>query len=326
MATEPPTLSGKRCSVRHEGNCEVDDLEIVVGVDGSPQANTAVRWAATHAQHTGARLRLLHAYVLPAPAPAMPLTAAGSSAAVADDYLATTGEAVLSAAADLAHLHATGVDVTTELSIGAAAPALVDASADAGLIVVGSRGRGRFTGTVLGSVSTHVSAHAHCPTMVVREPALTAGPVVVGVDDSEPARAALTFAFAEAHRLGTTVVAVHAWSPPLPTGPAEATAAALADDSGRTRYRHAAQNTLTNALTAGREQYPDVRVDERLTEAGPVGALLEAATDPSMIVIGSHGRGTFTGLLRGSTSQSVLHHATCPVAVTRTRRAAPPHR
>jgi nucleotide-binding universal stress UspA family protein len=255
----------------------------------------------------------------------MPLAAAGASAATADDNL-TTGEAVLAAAADLARHIAPGVDVTTDLRVGGAAPTLIDASTDAAMIVVGSRGRGRFTGTILGSVSVQVSAQARCPTIVVREPAPLAGPVVVGVDDSEPARAALTFAFAEAHRLGTEVVAVHAWSPPLPTGPAEATVTALADEGGRTRYRQAAQQTLTDALTASREQHPDVHVDERLTEAGPVGALLEAATDPAMIVVGSRGHGTFTGLLLGSTSQLVLHHATCPVAVTRTRQSALPHR
>ncbi len=307
-----------------KGDNVVDTSEIIVGVDGSPHADTAILWAAAHARHTGARLRLLHAYAVPVPAPAMPLAAVGSAVAP-DDYARTAGEAILSTAADLARHHATGVDVTTDLRVGGAAHALVEASADAGLVVVGSRGRGGFTGMLLGSVSVQVSAHAHCPTVVVREPAPAAGPIVVGVDGSEPARAALAFAFTEAHRLGSTVIAVHAWSPPLPTGPGEATAAALADDGDRARYRQDAQQTLTDALAECRQQHPDVPVDERLTEAGPVAALLEAATEPAMIVVGSRGHGGFTGLLLGSTSQSVLHHATCPVAVTRTGHTAPPH-
>nr|AGM21660.1 universal stress protein [Couchioplanes caeruleus] len=139
----------------------------------------------------------------------------------------------------------------------------------------------------------------------------------MGVDGSEPARAALTFAFAEARRLGTTVIAVHAWSPALPTGPAEAAAAVLADDQARDRYQQAARQVLSDALADCRKQFPDVPVDERLVEAGPVGALLEAAAEPAMIVVGSRGHGGFTGLLLGSTSQAVLHHTTCPVAVIR---------
>jgi nucleotide-binding universal stress UspA family protein len=131
----------------------------------------------------------------------------------------------------------------------------------------------------------------------------------------------LTFAFAEAHCLGTTVVAVHAWSMPLPVGPAEAAALAMATGDDRARYQRTAQQVLTDAVAGYRQSYPDVPVTERLTEAGPAGALLEAANEPAMIVVGSRGHGGFTGLLLGSTSQSVLHHATCPVAVTRTHKS-----
>jgi nucleotide-binding universal stress UspA family protein len=303
----------------------MDDNKIVVGVDGSPHADRAVRWAATRARHTGARLRLLHAYVVPVPAPAMPLAATTAGAVAPDDDLAKSGEAVLAAAADLARDHATGVDVSTELRVGGAAPALIDASADAGLVVVGSRGLGGFTGLLLGSVSVQVSAHAHCPTVVVRDQIPATGPVVVGVNDSEPARAALTFAFAEARSLGTTVIAVHAWSWPLPTGVGDAAAAALANDDARARYQQAARQILTDALTECRQQHPDVPVDERLTEADPAEALLEAAAEPAIVVVGSHGHGGFTGLLLASTSQSVLHHATCPVAVIHAGQAVPPH-
>jgi nucleotide-binding universal stress UspA family protein len=301
----------------------VDNSEIVVGVDGSPQADTAVRWAASRARHTGARLRLLHAHVVPVPAPAMPLAAAATYSVNPQDYAAEAGEAVLAAAATVAHDRANGVDVITDLRVGGAAPVLIDASAEADLIVVGSRGLGGFTGLLLGSVSTQVSGHAHCPAVVVRGQATAAGPVVVGVDGSEPAAAALAFAFAEARRLGTGVIAVHAWSLPLPTGPADAVAVALASDDDRARYQQAARQVLTGALADCRQQYPDVPVDERLAEARAAGALLEAAAEPAMIVVGSRGHGGFTGLLLGSTSHAVLHHATCPVAVVHAGQATP---
>jgi nucleotide-binding universal stress UspA family protein len=296
--------------------------EIVVGVDGSAHADVAVRWAAARARHTGARLRLLHAYVPPAPAPAMPL-AAVTAAAGPDDYLAEAGEAVLTTAARVALDQAPGINVITDLRVGGTAPVLIEISADAGLIVVGSRGLGGFKGLLLGSVSTQVSGHAHCPTVVVRSRPSAAGPVVVGVDGSEPATTALTFAFAEAHRLGTAVVAVHAWSMSLPTGPADAAAIAMAAGDDRARFQHTAQQVLTDAVADHRLTYPDVPVTERLIEASPAGALLEAVADPAMIVVGSRGHGGFTGLLLGSTSQSVLHHATCPVAVIRPGQVAP---
>jgi nucleotide-binding universal stress UspA family protein len=232
----------------------MDNSEIVGGVDGSPHADAAVRWAAAHARHTGARLRLLHAYVVPVPAPAMPLAAGVTSTVAPDDYLAETGRAVLAAAADVARRHAPGVDVTTDLRVGGAAAVLVDASAAAGLVVVGSRGLGGIRSVLLGSVGVQVSAHAHCPTIVVRATAAAGGPVVVGVDGSAPARAALAFAFAEAHRLGGAVIAVHAWSPPLPTGPGEATVVALSGDGDRDRFQRAARQTLTDALTDSRRK------------------------------------------------------------------------
>jgi nucleotide-binding universal stress UspA family protein len=304
----------------------MDNSLIVVGVDGSPHANTAVEWGATRARQTGASLRLVHTYDVPIPVPATPLAAPMPPfTAEPATYAAQAGEAVLDAAVDVAHRHGPDIDVTTELGVGGAAPALIDASAEAALLVVGSRGRGGFTGMLLGSVSVQVSAHAHCPTVVVRDQPPTTGPVVVGVDGSEAAQAALAFAFPEADRLGTTLIALHAWSLPLPTGPADAAAMSLANDHTRAQYHDAAQQVLTDALASCRQQHPTVPIDERLVTGTPVGALLEAAAEPAMIVVGSRGRGGFTGLLLGSTSQSVLHHATCPVAVIRTGQAVSPN-
>lgn len=299
----------------------MDNAEVIVGVDGSPQADAAVRWAAARARHTGARLRLLHAYSVPVPAPAMSLAAAGPYAADRVEYAAEAGEAVLAAAAELARGHADGVEVSTELRVGGAAQALIDASEQAGLVVVGSRGLGGFTGLLLGSVGVQVSAHARCPTVVVHGDAPATGPVVVGVDGSDLSRAAVAFAFAEADRLGTGVIAVHAWGLPMPTGAGDGLAVVLAGEDEQAKFARAAGRVLADALTDVRQRYPDVTVDERLVQAGSAGALLEAAADATMIVVGSRGHGGFKGLLLGSTSQTVLQHAGCPVAVVRTEPA-----
>ncbi|MCW6006085.1 universal stress protein [Micromonospora sp. CPCC 205371] len=288
---------------------------VVVGVDGSPEAEAAVRWAAARLQHTSGRLHLLHAYALPPPAPAMPLTALPTYDVNVEDY-GRAGQAVLAAAGELAAGLVGRARVTTQLVPGGAAAALVDASTTADLAVVGSRGRGGFMGLLLGSVSAQLTSHAHCPTIVVRGEAPANGPVVVGVDGSEPSNAAVAFGFAEADRLGARLVAVHAWGAPVPTGPAEA-AAMLASSQDRARYAQAARQLLHDALQPGRQRHPGVQVDERPVETAAPGALLDAADDPAMIVVGSRGHGGFAGLLLGSTSQTVLHHATCPVAVIR---------
>jgi nucleotide-binding universal stress UspA family protein len=288
---------------------------IVVGVDGSPHTDTAVRWAAARARRTGACLRLVHAHAAPVPAPAMPLGGTTAFGPGPDAETDRAGAAVLSAAADLAVSHAPGVDVTTDLRSGSAATILIDVSAEADLVVVGSRGRGGFAGLLHGSVSARVSGRTRCPTVVVRDRAPETGPIVVGVDGSQPGAAALSFAFAEADRRGAGVIAVHAWTMPLPVGPGEAAALARAGDQDRLRHRQAASEVLADALAGARREHPDVPVHERLTEAGPAGALIEAAAEPAMIVVGSRGHGQLAGLLLGSTSRTVLHNATCPVVV-----------
>ncbi|WP_422769256.1 universal stress protein [Plantactinospora sp. WMMC1484] len=289
--------------------------QIVVGVDGSPEADLALRWAATRARHTQATLRLVHAYAVPLPVPAMPVAAVTAASVSPDDYV-RAGEAILGAAAERAGRYADGVEVRTELRVGGAAQALIDAAPVGGLVVVGSRGLGGFSGLLLGSVGVQVSSHARCPTVVVRTEA-SEGPVVVGVDGSEASDAALAFGFAEADRLGTGVLAVHAWGTPLPTGPGEAAALALVPEEHRQAHLAASRQLLTDALAPRRRRFPDVPVQERLVEASAAPALLDAAEGAALAVVGSRGHGGFAGLLLGSTSQALLHHAGCPVAITR---------
>ena len=289
---------------------------VVVGVDGSPESDAAVRWAADRVQHGGGRLHLVHAYAAPMPMPAMPFYGVLPVSEVDFADYVQAGEAVLALASEIAAARVDAVQLTTDLKPAGAAAALVEASRTADLVVVGSRGHGGFTGMLLGSVSAQLTTHAHCPTVVVRGEPPADGPVVVGVDGSDPSNAAVAFAFAEAHRLDTRLVAVHAWDTPLPTGPAEA-AAMRASGQDRDGYQQAARQLLDGALRPGRQRFPDLPVEGRVAETGAADALLAAEDNPAMIVVGSRGHGGFTGLLLGSTSQSVLHHATCPVAVIR---------
>lgn len=131
---------------------------IVVGVDGSAASLDAIRWALRQAQLTNSALEAVTSWDLPNPYAEL----------VADeidwDGRARTllEEALTAAGAD------GGVKITRTTTQGHPARVLTDASTDADLIVVGSRGHGGFTGMLLGSVSVHVSAHADCPVVVVR--------------------------------------------------------------------------------------------------------------------------------------------------------------
>ena len=293
----------------------------VVGVDGSDEGAAAVRWAVSRAAETGGRLLLLHAYTIPVMVPAAPF--AGVVSPQAQQAYADAARVLVESAADAARAQAPEVDVDARVVVGGAAQALIESSADAAAVVIGSRGHGGFAGLLLGSVGVQVSSHAACPTVVVRgQDRPAGGPVAVGVDGSPSSLAALRFAFAEAARRRLPVAAVCAWTPPQPTGMGEAFAVILAPGHEVEDYERAAHEVLESSLRPLREAFPDVEVRAYIAQDTPAAALLAIASEASMVVVGSRGHGGFHGLLLGSTSQSVLHHAPCPVAVIRPESGA----
>lgn len=141
--------------------------------------------------------------------------------------------------------------------------------------------------------------------------------VVVGVDSSEGAKEALRFALEEAKLRGATVRAVYAWQF-VPTGAVlgDAGYAPVMDvDPSAVRQAAAAALERTVAEVAGGRD--DVAVDQRVVEGPAAGTLVEESKGADMLVVGSRGHGGFTGLLLGSVSQQVAHHATCPVVIVR---------
>jgi nucleotide-binding universal stress UspA family protein len=185
-------------------------------------------------------------------------------------------------------------------------------------VVVGSRGLGGYAGLVVGSIAVAVATHGHCPVVVVRgadpqsEPRQE-GPVVVGVDGSATSRTAARFAFQAAALRNAPLVAVHAWSD-LPV----TTVWELTTDWRTVQAQESA--ALDQWLADGRALCPDVHVEHVVVRDGPARLLLEHARDAQLVVVGSRGRGGFRGLLLGSTSQALIHHATCPVAVVPPQR------
>jgi nucleotide-binding universal stress UspA family protein len=281
---------------------------IIVGYDGSTHADGALTWAAREAARVHAPLRVVHVehtlvdgYVIAD----RPL-----------DLAARVGDRVLERAVQRAHGVEPDIEVTTQLALQESAPAvLVQASGDARLLVVGSRGRGGFAGLLLGSVSIAVAAHAHCPVVVVRRHRSWAGsppvrPVVVGVDSSATSARAVGFAFDQASRLGAPLVAVHGWELPTMIGQVPPWRPAEIEE-----LRVAEKVLVSESLAGHAERYPDVDVRPLVLPGAPAHVLLAAAEDAQLLVLGSRGMGGFRGLLLGSVSQAVLHHATCPVAV-----------
>lgn len=281
------------------------DGPIIVGVDGSQSSIVAVEVAARVARMRGVSLRVLHAYTQIVVHP--PLV-------VPTEELRHAAEQLVTEAAARARVVEPELEVTAEVKPGEPLTVLGAESHRADLVVVGSRGRSAFTGLLLGSTSMQLAAHARCPVMVTRDRREPTGPVVLGVDGSAAGEPAVDFAFAEAALRRATLLAVHAWTPwnteaPLPDDPAMAYAArpgALAAQEER---------LLAEVLSGGSEKYPDVKVEQRPVRGDTREALIEASTGARLVVVGTRGRGGFTGLLLGSVSQAVLHHAHCSVVV-----------
>lgn len=291
------------------------DGRVVVGYDGSPQADLAVSWAAAEAALRGRALTIVHAI--------LPSVAAGSLGAGLAPSPELIGQLETNAHDQLEALATTlrPLDVLTSVTIGGPSGVLLEASETADVVVVGSRGRGGFASLILGSVAAQVAAHAACPVVTIRKaPADDAREIVVGIDATPGSEAALAFAFDEASRHGWTLIAVHAWDIPaydllvVPNGPVPVGLADVADEEVR---------MSAEVLAGFRDSYPDVEVQEHLVKGPPVSSILTASTNPAMIVVGTRGHGPTVGALLGSISNGVLHKATVPVAVVPRPAAVP---
>ncbi|MFF8675204.1 universal stress protein [Streptomyces sp. NPDC015242] len=286
---------------------------VIVGVDGSASAVNAVEVAAREAHLRGVGLRLVHAFGRgsgPAPTGAPPWHPG-------DDGLEPMVRGALAGAEERARAIAPDIGISRSVVAGEAVDVLEIESRSASLAVVGHRGHSGFAGLLLGSTAVHLAAHGRCPLMVVRGRPDPAGPVLLAVDGSEAGRAAVEFAFAEAAWRGAPLVAVHVWntwSERAYEGPGDPLNAMVADAE---HLRAAEQRLLDEAVALARRAWPRVEVERRLVRSRIRPALIEASRDAQVVVAGARGRGGFAGLLLGSVSQALLHHADCPVVVVR---------
>ncbi|MET7752152.1 universal stress protein [Micromonospora sp. NPDC005367] len=282
-----------------------DGAAVVVGVDGSEPALRAVRLAAIEATRRRRPLRVVHGFIWPL-LHVPPSAPAGGG-------LREQAEQIVATAVAEAGTAAPGVRVTGEIIDGEAAAVLLGETATAAMIVLGDRGLGGFSALVVGSVAIQVASYADCPVLVARGAPRGDGPVVVGVDGSESSTLALGFAADTAAARGAELLALHAYRHPTSTGPGDMQP--LVYDEGLLHGEE--ERVLAESLAGLADRYPEVRVTPRAVRARPGKALTEASRTAQLLVVGGQGRGEFTGLLLGSVSQSVLHHADCPVAVVR---------
>jgi len=282
---------------------------IVVGVDGSPESVAAARWAVVEAGLRQLTVQLVGVYSWPAP----PMPLSGLPPEVTGESLRDAAERAMATIVDEMRGISAAVSLTGTVVPGLPAHTLIELSDRATMVVVGHRGRGGFAALMLGSVAGTVAAHAQCPVAVVRSPgppSPAAGTVLVGVDGSPHSDAAVGLAFDEAARRGATLTAVHSCELP----PAPWPDAVWAPDI---TWEASQAQRVQGWIQPWQDKYPDVAVTPRVTTERPAAALIAAAHEAALIVVGSRGHGGFAGLLLGSVSQQLIHHAPCPVVVVR---------
>jgi len=267
---------------------------IITGYDGSEGSDEALRWAAREAWARGTTLTICLAW------PAADLRLLGDWGA--HDRAQQLGGEILARGVRLAGTVPDLTDVRTVLAEASPAHVLCERGSAAEMVVVGSRGHGGLAGSRLGSVSWQVACHGQGRVVVVRgqwRPVNQApGPVVAGIDGSPESQDALTFAFEEAALRDVPLVAV----------------CALMDTPGRIGARQMEED-FGRLMTSREKEHPEITVLRQVAVGTPRSALLTAAAEAQMLVVGARGLGGLAGMSLGSVAGALVHHSPCPVAV-----------
>lgn len=285
---------------------------VVVAIDGSVASGAALGYACQEAQQRRLPLTLVHAWQ-PYPVYSNGLWSPMPVPVPIDD-LEESGRQVLVRGAALVEEAAPGLPHTEQLVRGRTVDVLLAAARTAPLLVVGGRERGHQLPGWLGSVPLDLARHAPCPLLVVPSDPVMTGDVVVGIDGSPVSSDAIAFAFEQASRRGCGLRAITSFSPGY---------GGIIPEPQRLEELHEeARRQLSEALAGWCEKYPDVAVTDLVSLEHPFRALLTAAKDAGLLVVGSHGRGTTKRYVLGSVSAAVLRAAACPVAIVRPREHA----
>jgi nucleotide-binding universal stress UspA family protein len=281
--------------------------EVVVGVDGSDSATAAQHAAAAVAVKLGAAVRLVHAvpdtgFVFGETTAAMRAAAMASLSANAERLLADVRSAVVAAQPDSS--------VSTVATAESADNALIGAGAHARLVVLGGVELRPAAAVLLGSTTLRVAAGAQCPVVAfrgtAREP--STAPIVVGLDESSSAMAALDVAMAMAASFAAPVRVVHSW-----------TLSSIPDDvPGFPNFQElnaATQARVTAIVDAAQRRHPGAQATIVWERPGPSRALLDHSDDAQLIAVGNRGRSLLAAAMLGSTGLNLLHNSKVPVMV-----------
>lgn len=279
---------------------------IVVGVDGSPQADRALRWAVREAELRLAMVDLVHCFVIHASGAVLPIPDREMAEARLDEVTERNSDV----------LERVKWTAATLAVPGSVSDGLVDAAEDGDLLVVGARGAGGFHHLRLGSTGYRTAAHATAPVAVIHDSdeALDARrPVVVGIDDSSAAARALRWAIEEAQRRDVALTVVHVYQPP----PDPAMLASMAADLHAKvldRSRREAEQLIDDVVD--HVAVPSSVAIRRVVERGSAAEVLMAhAGSERMLVVGTRGRGALGRVVFGSVSHQCVQHASGPVVV-----------
>ena len=268
------------------------DHGILIGYDGSSSSHQALGWAAREARARGVALTMCYTWV--------PGSAGPPLAGEPQDVARESAERILATGTR----SALAPEVRQLLVEGPAAQMLCEHSHAADMVVVGSRGLGGLSGLMLGSVSLQVAAYAAGPVVVVRGHWRAVGQylpghVVVGADGSEATASVLEFGGEEAALRGVPLTVV----------------CALSDTPGSMGMAHRMEEDVERSIILWEKAHPGVDVHRQITIESPRTALLSAAQDAQLLVVGCRGLGGMKGMPLGSVTQALLWHAPCPLAV-----------
>lgn len=277
---------------------------VVAGLDGSPESLAAARWAAEEAALRGLPLRLVHAWVWE-PTALLPLASADPSPQWAERVLAQGLAEVRSAHPSLT--------IEADQVADSAVNTLVDAAAEAELLVLGTRGLGPVKGFLVGSVALAVVARVSGPVVLVRaeQPPSSGEDVVCGLKLEDPFEELLDFAFAAARRRARRLRVVRSWNFP----PAYGYAAGPVEPHLIDELETGEASSLTAAVQPWRDRFPDVEVVEQLEQGYAGSRLTKAGANAGLVVVGRRTRTALLGPQIGSVVHAVLHHCAAPVAV-----------
>lgn len=275
----------------------------IVGVDGSAKSNAALEWAL--GRETSRRGSIVLVRII-------------DDTVIAGDYLVTertidaARNALASQAEDVRRRHP-GLTIGSELVQGDPSAELARFSEAASLLVVGTRKRSGSRLRYAWSVGTRLATKAKGPVAIIPEGDLSRpADVVVGVDGSVGSRAAVRFASAEAAHAGGVLRAIHAWQEPLAWQDAYAP-----EDGFLASLEDSHRQLLDDTLAPVAARYPDLTIDRRLVHGTPAWALLDAAKEAGLLVIGNHGLRGIPRFLLGSVSHTVVLNIVSPTIVVR---------